>query len=287
MPVRLSIFNFRTFLFKSVLLVLVLVVLYILLIAVMKPSITFTQNQYQANFIFAQDFVYEERKLPRVIVGSSMATRMKFTKDDGVYNLAFGGGGPLSGLEIIRHSGYVPEEIYIESNVFAMPADSKMLKNLFTPLLFQLRGKVIAFQEKYQLLNLVGEMLFRLAGRSQTERMHQKVDQILLDKLVSNALVHPKKFDVDVSTLELWEKDIDYFQDKGTKLVFFEMPNDSRLIQTKERRALRSLINKKFKIISYVEENNTDDKYETGDGVHLTMKSASEFTNFFREHILQ
>lgn len=287
MPVRLSIFNFRTFLFKSVLLVLVLVVLYILLIAVMKPSITFTQNQYQANFIFAQDFVYEERKLPRVIVGSSMATRMKFTKDDGVYNLAFSGGGPLSGLEIIRHSGYVPEEIYIESNVFAMPADSKMLKNLFTPLLFQLRGKVIAFQEKYQLLNLMGEMLFRLAGRSQTERMHQKVDQILLDKLVSNALVHPKKFDVDVSTLELWEKDIDYFQDKGTKLVFFEMPNDSRLVQTKERRALRSLINKRFKIISYVEENNTDDKYETGDGVHLTMKSALEFTNFFRAHILQ
>ena len=286
MPVRLSIFNSKSFLFKTALFVLVLAVVYILLIAVTKPSITFAQNQYQANFIFAQNFVYDKKKPPVVIVGSSMATRMKFGKEDGVYNLAFGGGGPLTGLEIIRRNGYVPKEIFIESNVFAMPADREMLKNLFIPLLFQLRGEVIAFQEKYQLLNLAGEMLFRLAGRSQRERMAQKVDKHLLDKLVGNALAHQKKFEVDADVLRQWKKDIDYFQSRGTKLLFFEMPNDSRLVQTKGRKALRKLINREFPTIPYVEQNNVDNTYKTGDGVHLTVKSALEFTEYFKEREL-
>ena len=281
---RLSIFSFRTLVGKSVIAVTAMTLVYILFIAIAKPSMQFSQNQYQANIIFAQDFLYEKNKPSGIIVGSSMSTRMKFDKCDDVYNLAFGGGGPLTGLEIIRKSGYIPKSIYIEVNKFSMPPDNEMLGRLFVPFLFELRGKVTAFQEKYQLLNLIGEVLFRVAGRSEMEKSMQKVDTRLLDKLVNATLSHQKAFRVENATVELWRKDIVYFQSKDTKIFFFEMPNDSRLVRMDSRKVLRKLVREALPNIPYMQENNDDDIYKTSDGIHLTWQSAIEFTNHFREH---
>ena len=265
-----------------------LTLFYIIVIAVTQPKITFSQNQYQANIIFAQNFIYRQTKPSRVIVGSSMSTRMKFDKEDNVYNLAFGGGGPLTGLEIIRKSGYVPKAIFIESNTFAMPVDWKFLHTLFVPVLYGLRGKIIALQEKYQILNLVGTFIYAFAGRSQEEKLHRKVDKKLLDRLVENALKNRDKAMIEEKDrlLKQWHKEMRYFLQKGTKLVFFEMPNDSRLIQTKERKKMRSMIRYNFPTIPYTEENNDGDPYKTSDGIHLTQKSAAVFSRHFREYFL-
>ena len=283
---RLSTSNSKQFLLKSALLFVLLAVLYTIAVAVLKPESTFVQNQYQGNFIFAQDFIYLKEKPSNIIVGSSMATRMKFKKEDKVYNLAFGGGGPLTGLEIIRRSGFVPKVIYIESNVFAMDVDESFLDKLFTPVLFELRGKIIAFQEKYQVLNIVGSIIYSFAGRSQEEKLHQEVDKALLDKLVDSTLTSPQKFKINKAIHSKWHNNIEYFKEKGTKLVFFEMPNDSRLVKTEERNALRIFIKTEFPVITYVEENNSDDSYKTADGIHLTWKSAIDFTEYFRKNIL-
>ena len=286
MPMRLFTSSSKNFIVKSLLLFVGMAVLYAVLVVTVKPKSTFVQNQYQGNFIFAQGFVYLEKKPSKLIVGSSMATRMKFTKEDGVYNLAFDGGGPLTGLEIVRRSRFVPKVIYIESNVFSMDVDEKFLDKLFTPVLFELRGKIIALQEKYQVLNLVGSFIYRFAGRSQKEKLQQKVDKALLDKLVSSTLQSSEKFHVDKAVLEKWHQNIDYFRQQGTELLFFEMPNDSRVVNTKGRRSLRTLIKEEFPTIPYIEEYNMKDVYQTRDGTHLTWKSAIAFTEYFRTHIL-
>ena len=286
---HLSIFNFNSFIWKSIAAALGLTLLYVVVISLTQPKITFTQNQYQANIIFAQDFIYRHPKPSRVIVGSSMATRMKFDKEDNVYNLAFGGGGPLTGLEIIRKSGYVPEAIFIESNIFTMPADRKFLDALFVPVLFELRGKIIALQEKYQILNLAGTFIYSFAGRSQGEKLHRKVDKKLLDRLVKNALKNADKVMIGEKDLLLkqWHKEMSYFQKKGTKIVFFEMPNDPRLAQTPGREQVRTLIRKEFLSVPYIKENNTNNHFKTGDGIHLTLKSAIAFSRHFKEKVLQ
>jgi len=284
---RLSTSNSK-FLFKAIGVALFLVVGYIAAIQIVKPKIVFFQNQYQSNFIFAQDFIYLEPKPSSVIVGSSMATRMKFQKDDGVYNLAFGGGGPLTGLEIIRQSGYLPETIYIESNVFSMGVDENFLDHLFPYILTNLRGKVVAFQEKYQVLNIVGSMIYHFAGRSMEEKLHQKVDEKLLDKLVAKSLEKANTFEFKNrhNVLKRWHVNIDFFVQQGTTLIFFEMPNDTRLLKTKKQMSLRKLIKGEFPSILYVEENNENDIYKTADGVHLTPQSAIDFSDKFKSCIL-
>jgi len=266
---------------------LLLLMVYVITIQRIKPNIVFYQNQYQSNVIFAQNFLYAEVKPSQVIVGSSMATRMKFEKSEDVYNLAFGGGAPLTGLEIIRQSGFVPKVIFIESNVFTMMSNEVFLEKLFTPVLFELRGQIIAFQEKYQVLNIVGNFIYSFAGRSQEEKLQQKIDKKLLDKLVNSALKKADTFKIKDREvlLKKWHMNIDYFKQKGTKLIFFEMPNDSRLVKTEKRKKLRSLIKNEFPNILYIEENNLDDRYKTGDGIHLTLKSAMDFTEYFKTNL--
>jgi len=284
---HLSTFSFKSFVGQSLLVGSALVMLYVVVIQCTVPEITFSQNQNQANTIFSQNFIYLKDKPSNVVVGSSMAARLKFNKEDDIYNLSFGGGGPLSGLEIIRRSGSMPKSIFIESNVFTMDADEDFLNTLFTPVLFKLRGKVIALQEKYQVLNIVGNILYKLAGRSQKEILAQKVDKILLDKFVNQNLNASKTLKINQKLLEEWKKNIAYFEKQGIKLMFFEMPNDSRLVKTKKREILRKAIKKSFPNIEYREENNTDDLYKTGDGTHLTLQSAMEFTEYFKDIILK
>jgi len=283
----MRLFTFSSKVLKSIAVMLLLLMVYVITIQLIKPNIVFYQNQYQSNVIFAQNFLYAEVKPSQVIVGSSMATRMKFEKSEDVYNLAFGGGGPLTGLEIVRRSGLVPKVIYIESNVFTKQTEDAFLDKLFTPFLFELRGKVIAFQEKYQVLNIVGNFIYSFAGRSQKEKLQQKIDKKLLDKLVNSALKKADTFKIKDREvlLKKWHMNIDYFKQKGTKLIFFEMPNDSRLVETEKRKKLRSLIKNEFPNILYIEENNLDDRYKTGDGTHLTLKSAMDFTEYFKTNI--
>ena len=283
---RLYTSSFKPFISKGLLLFIVLSVVYAVTIAILKPESAFVQNQYQGNFIFAQNFIYLDEKSSQVIVGSSMATRMKFINEDDVYNLAFGGGGPLTGLEIIRRSGFVPKVIYIESNVFSMDVDEKFLDNLFTPLLFELRGEIIVLQEKYQVLNLVGTFIYRFAGRSQEEKLHQKVDKVLLDKFVNSTLASSKIKIINKNILKKWHENLDYFRKNGTKVLFFEMPNDSRLVNTQRRRSLRTTVQTEFPDVLYVREDNSDDLYKTGDGVHLTLESVMAFTEYFKSDVV-
>ena len=273
---------------KSLLIGLAVSLVYALIIQLTRPDVPFSQNQYQANMIFAQEFIYLEEKPSQVIVGSSMATRMMFEGQDDIYNLAFGGGGPLTGLEIIRRSGYLPKTIYIESNVFTMKVDKAFIDALFTPVLFELRSKIVALQEKYQLLNLVGSLLYTYAGRSKKELLEQKVDVKLLDKLVETALVSRNKLVIneEEAFLNTWKNEIQYFIEHGTQIVFFEMPIDPRLAASQQQKQLRYLIASTFPGVDYILQDNLDGLYETSDGLHLTLRSAEAFTERFKHVIM-
>ncbi len=50
---------------------------------------------------------------------------------------------------------------------------------------------------------------------------------------------------------------------------------------------MRKVIKETFPNIEYREENNADDVYKTGDGIHLTLKSAMDFTEYFKINILK
>ncbi len=128
---NLSIFNSN--IFKILIIFISLFIGYNFYLYIKQPEVTIYQNQWQGNMVFAQDFIYGT-KSDTIIVGSSMAARLErsFLPKD-IYNISFGGGSALTGLEILRKLDFTPKTIYVETNIIFRTKDKKMIDNLFIP----------------------------------------------------------------------------------------------------------------------------------------------------------
>lgn len=282
---NLSIFNFN----KSIRILVIFIVffiLYNLFIIIYKPNITMLQNQLQQNYSYAQDFIYE-KKTPNIIVGSSMAARMKneFLADN-YYNLSFGGGSVLTGLEIIKRSGFVPKNIYIENNVIFRNQDKRMLENLFYPILSDVKKYVPALKEKYQPLNVLSSMIKGSYGRSHDEQMNKKRDEDIFDSNLKRHLNNYNKsldnYDIELDKLKNL---ISYFETKNTAVIFFEMPMHSNLTFSIKAKEQRKILKENFVNKWMTLPNNS--KYKTTDGIHLMYESAYRFSKKFEKEIIK
>lgn len=280
---NLSIFNFNS-IYKIIFLFVILFGLYNLFLVLEKPDIKMFQNQWQKNYSFAQDFIYEN-KAENIIVGSSMAARMQndFLPKD-FYNLSFSGGSVLTGLEIIKKSGFIPKNIYIETNIIFRNKDNKLLNNLFYPILWQIKKHIPALQEKYQPLNLVASKIRGSYGKTHKEHMQEKRNEKIFNLTIQRRLKNYNKslesYENELSNLKIL---IEYFSKKGVNIVFFEMPIENRLansIKAKEQRKIikNNFANKWLKLPS-------NDNYVTADGIHLIYPSAFKFSKEFVKDI--
>lgn len=280
---NLSIFNFNS-IYKIIFLFVILFGLYNLFLVLEKPDIKMFQNQWQKNYSFAQDFIYEN-KAENIIVGSSMAARMQndFLPKD-FYNLSFSGGSVLTGLEIIKKSGFIPKNIYIETNIIFRNKDNKLLNNLFYPILWQIKKHIPVLQEKYQPLNLVASKIRGSYGKTHKEHMQEKRNEKIFNLTIQRRLKNYNKslesYENKLSDLKIL---IEYFSKKGVNIVFFEMPIENRLansIKAKEQRKIikNNFANKWFKLPS-------NDNYVTADGIHLIFPSAFKFSKEFVKDI--
>jgi len=253
---------------------------YLLLV---KPKISMYQNQQQKNYSFAQDCIYNN-KAKNIIVGSSMAARMynDFLPKD-FYNLSFSGGSVLTGLEIIKKSGFIPKNIYIENNVIFRKEDSKMIGRLFYPILWNLKGYVPALKERYQPLNIIASKIKGSYGKTYEEHMNEKRDENIFNMSIKINIKNYNKSLVDYQNkLDKLKDLVTYFENKGVKILFFEMPIYEILANSLKAREQRNIIKTDFNNKWLKSPNNK--YYKTTDGIHLMYKSAFVYSkNFIRE----
>ncbi len=85
-----------------------------------------------------------------------------------------------------------------------------------------------------------------------------------------------KNFENELSELK---ELLDFYENRGSKIIFFEIPIEKELVNLKFSQQQRELIKSNFKYewlpLPYYE------KYQTADGIHLTYKSASEYSKEF------
>jgi len=277
--VNLSIFNFNK-IYRIVIIFVVLFIFYNVYLIVQKPNVTMLQNQWQNNYSFAQDFIYDN-KAKNIIVGSSMAARIqnKFLPKN-YYNLSFSGGSVLTGLEIIKRSGFIPKNIYIENNIIFRHEDNKLLNILFYPFLWEIKKYVPSLREKYQPLNLIISKIKGAYGKTHDELLKISRDNNIYDlsmkRQQKNYDKNLKQYDIKLKQLKNLVK---YFEVQGTKITFFEMPIDINLAKSIKAKEQRNVIKVNFK-------NNwmrlpDNDEYTTTDGIHLIYKSAYEYSDEF------
>lgn len=286
---RLFISNFKG-VFRIFAVFLVFFVLYNLAIFVFKPEITTYQNQWQSNLIFAQEYMYSPHTPKSVVLGSSLASRLDkdLLESVGIYNLAFGGGSVQSGLEIIKRSNKIPQILYIETNVlFERDVDSAMLGILFDPLLFRARYYLPALQEKYQPLNIFASFIKRFGGKTNEEKRSTKRDEKIYNLTMEGFL---KRYQQPLANLQnyqnrldLFQKQLRYFENKGVKIIFFTMPIDPLLAKQSRFIEEYTLLIENFSYPFLPMPKHSE--YETSDGIHLLYESAQRFSEEFLKKI--
>lgn len=288
-PVSLSTFSFNCRSSKTIIFAFFGFFLYSLALCGFNPKITLFQNQWIKNYSVAEIYIYK-LGLPRiVIVGSSMSACLleeKLSMD--VYNLSFSGGSALTGLNIIKKSNKIPDVIFIETNVIERKSNKDMLDNLFTPVIWKIKGKMLSLQHTYQPINIALTLIRNYFGSSQTNRINRKPNEkVLKDSLIrqhqANSCV-----EVFVDSEELIELKsfINYFKKFGAKIVFFQMPVHQTILSSKRYYARQSILLKMFPQaeFNWIKKNNAN-KYQTGDGIHLLYKSAIEYSSVLNKII--
>lgn len=272
------IFNFKNI--KMIFLqFLVMFFIYNLYLGMSEPSIVSYQNQWQQNYSVAQSFIYAKRA-KHVIVGSSLAARLQQSAlGDGFSNLSFSGGSVLTGLEIIKRSEFFPERIYVEINTIFREQDSKMLDSLFYPLWYKIKSYFPALIEKNQPLNLALSELKSVYGKTHEEHLKEKRNQKIYNTSIKlQQAEHSKESRDFEGKLKKLQGLLKFFEDNNSEIIFFEMPIEKSLIQSKNMKHIRRVIYTAFPMKKVVSSSKY---YDTSDGLHLLYKDAYLFTKEF------
>ncbi|MFC3867082.1 hypothetical protein [Helicobacter equorum] len=241
--------------------------------------------------MFAQDYLYATPP-PYLIVGSSLAARLtpKDLASHQIYNLSFGGGSALTGLNIIKyntqHTNIVPRVIYIEENIVLIrDVDHQMLDALLNPMTYTLRRYIPALRERYQPINFVLSSARKLFKRDQSENIEpQRNERVYHMMLEGSEKSYQEELVAYENNLKLLRDLLAYFESLGTQIVFFQMPIDPKLANLKKPTQQREILLANFPQYKFLPDPSHSD-YITNDGIHLRKESASRFTQEFLSKI--
>jgi len=267
--------------------------LYNIFLIICNPKITRFQNQWQKNYATAQEFIYEE-KTQSIIVGSSLSARLiKNILPSDCYNLSFSGGSTFTGLELIKRTGYTPKHIFIETNFIFRGKDTKMLNNLFYPIWWEIKKHIPALREKFQPLNVLysNNKCYTKPSRKRKESKNRKtkknLDNLKSTKSFKLSFTNQKQSFQKKLNYKYQLKDlkrlITYFETKGTKVIFYEMPIEKSLSDSPKAKNIRNILKTTFKNkwLPFPKHEN----YFTTDSIHLHSYSAWVYTREFLKNI--
>jgi hypothetical protein len=235
-----------------------------------------------------------------LILGSSMSLRLnEQILGPNYFKLAFGGGGILTGLEIIRLKDAHPPMVLIEVNQLGWYMDHELVHDLFSPWLSGLRNHSPIFKEEGRPANFVNGILeacvrhscrwaARWSGRNQTESV-SAVNPELFSQLMR---MYTEYFATVPSELTENTKKVGDYVDaltsSGSLCVFYEMPIDSSLTNLQAPRAVREVAAARFPRNKYHWlQFARDHRYQTNDGIHLTQSEADRITATMAEQVNQ
>ncbi|HKH60664.1 MAG TPA: hypothetical protein VKA49_07525 [Flavitalea sp.] len=229
----------------------------------------------------AEEFVYSKVSYTKVFTGSGLIGDLRTEqawRDS--FNLFLPYSGSCAGVEIIALSKKIPAVLFIETNYIFKGFNQDLTSQLFDRVLYHLRFIFPALLRKHSPKSIMKELI---KGKNRlTEKKTKSLFQPSLEffKGLYDELPDPGRFDKVLTSLREY---IEAISSKGCRIVFFEMPIDEELMNSKlatyQRDKLKSLFpEKKYYWIT----PNPDDRYKTPDGIHLDEASVDKYFNYLR-----
>lgn len=282
---------------KSIITAIVLIAAYEAVIRLCNIKWDTSQNDKSANVISAQNFIYnlsnEQTAADTLIIGSSMSRKL-ITDSLGksYYNLAFNAWSAYDGLELVKLTKRKPACLLIETNVVGNQSLSEAVSGSLSPVSFYSNKVFTSFQLQHQPVGLlVGSIKEALKAKIEAMKLQKRQDTALYklnianEKKVQQKPLHDSVYENRFAVLKNL---VEGFKKQGIPILFFELPVDTELMHTAMTEKNRQYFKKYFPESEYTHialpaENN----YVYSDGIHLSINSAVEYTQYLKTKINQ
>ena len=280
--------------FKSSIVFVFCCMLYSLLISKVELQDYKPINQLQGNLISKEDFYFDDaQKNTHYLVGSSLTYRLKENYLPDYYeNLSMGGSSSLNGLSILASKDIVPKVLIVETNILTRTKNLISVRQGVKKKLFGVEEEFIKSnlkitRQKYQPVSFVLNLGYSVL------RKGQSVEQVSVSPK-AKALMQKKQaeeysleVEQDSSMLVIMDNlqyYLDYYIDKGTCVVFMEMPISCDISSSPKAVSSRKLMRAFFPPSEYDYMDTIEcDSIATTDGTHLDSDSA----RMMIDHILR
>lgn len=254
---------------------------YAAFVQLVPVTITTGQNQGDTNMIRAQDYLSAQDRVKLVLAGSSLTFRLPPSElGSETANLAFAGGGSLTGLEVVEEAGASPKLVMVEVNSLARELDRDFVRALVRFPDRQLRAHVRAFRTGYDPVNL--------AWHGMAALLHKEDSPPVPPANVVRQLTEVQRQDLsrapDIARLRrnlaVMKELVQSLQARGIRVGFFAMPVDAGLENLPGEAVPRQLAvgafpRDRFCWIDLAVAGGT----HTVDGIHLTPEDATLVAN--------
>ncbi|MVM39696.1 hypothetical protein GO730_22300 [Spirosoma sp. HMF3257] len=275
---------------KAILTTGLFLLLYSLFIYVFRSHIQRTaQIVEQRNTVKAEEFLYENgHQADTIVVGSSMSNRLSFDKLPGhYYNLSLEGMGAIDGLRLLAQANSYPRLLLIEMNTLDHEPDTTFSARFSAVGWSQLHDYVPFTRLKYQPVGVVKALLRDWHRKIEVEQA-EPIDTAFVTKLLQDRLTHTNDMPDEPllhHRLGFASTYIRKLLGKGTQVVFFEMPTDSRVRKAKANARLRELVCSTFPAPAFQHIRFPSEIYQTTDGVHLPLNEGARYSQYIYQQL--
>lgn len=264
----------------------------------MLPTPDLPVSYAKRNYIRAENYVFKEKPIDVLIVGSSISAGLDDYLPPTWYNLSMQGDSALTGLEIVMRSDKRPRIILVETNILVRDIDEEKIKKLFSPLDYQLTQYLPSRKTEnapsrfaWIFPKTFNTWQKQLRGKEISSTTPPPKDNTVSAKTLNQLLQKQlEKFSTPFPQAQL-EETVQKIKDRltalkaqGVTICLFEMPEHPALYSTERKQQFQQLLKDSFPDQDWQWVPNADpQQFQTNDGRHLTYSSLEKYSH----HLIQ
>ncbi|MCE7066127.1 hypothetical protein [Dyadobacter sp. CY326] len=246
-----------------------------------------TKTAFYDNIERTEEYLFSGKNYTHVFVGSGLIGGFQNNALKHSFKLFFPYYGSCTGIEIIALSQKIPDVLLVETNYIFKGINQELIEKVFAKHA-ELKRFLPFLLKKNQPLNLLKSLIKRVLGKNKERDadLGEKNEQALTMFInLYNELPNVDKFRSDIERLK---SNIDLIVSRGCQVIFFESPMDPVLENASlfafQRDVLKIVFSPgQFRWIA----PDLLEKYETEDGIHLTVGSSQKFAGYIVRQITE
>ena len=267
---------------KSILSFFMLFIIHVIVIWLF-PTLGMATNQWQDNMVKAQHFLYAE-DTDTAMVGTSLSARILPDSIPSIRSVAFGGCATEDGLRLILSKPTVPHCVLIEANLLFRKGNDELIDKMTKGVIPQVRRWIPSLRECNEPICLLSGLMIKAAGMNpqaatmsvDMEQLRESIKRLVADDKPLSETELRQRTDIIKSLVMQLEQ-------KGTKLIFFEMPVNQEAYHLKELEQTRKMVRMAFPNSRYAYLPNDTTTYLTTDGLHLDYEGQQRYSHFIKQ----